>query len=446
MSRRPHLAALALVALLVTAGCSFGAAPDAPVTPESTTATATNATLTDTPAGTGSAPSGPPDVAVRNGSLPDGVDASRTYARVRGVLGVNTTAPAAVRLLNRSALGNRTAARSVPPFWRRMGVAPAPANASLELENGATTAFGTILLAPGSSASTDRTAALLAHEFVHYVQFRTGRLIALNRRLGTATDDRFVVRALLEGVAVLATDAYLARYRPAATPNGALYDRIAAAYPPGSLQRYRNLQYVAGQSYLRARYGDPAAAWEVFGAPPNTSEQVLHATGDPPRPLSVTVRAPGYRPAGRDTLGEAFVRTMLANADPERARRAAAGWGNDTLVRLRADGTRSYVWALRWDDAGNASEFDDALRSHLDARATPDGEGWRLDGCRVELRRQGDVVLLLAGDGPFVNATASVDGPRVRVRVAAGENDTASNATAIGPGRAPGVPAGKPVG
>jgi hypothetical protein len=355
------------------------------------------------------------------------------YDRVLAVTGTDAPAPGSVELLNRSEFEGTVLAPRTPAFWRLLGVTPEPArtNGTADLENGAVTPLGGVFLLLPENATAARARTLLAHEFVHYAQFQRGRLTALNRRLGSTTDERFVRRAMLEGLAVYATDSYVDRYRPDGYPNSALYDRVEALFPAGSRQRYGTLAYTAGRDHLRERYDDPAAAWAVFERPPATAEQVLHGAGDPPASLSVTVRAPEYRSAGRDTLGEAFVRTALQNGlNRSRAHRAAAGWGNDTLVRLRADGRRSFVWALRWDDPGDAAGFVAALRDSLDARASPAGDDrWRLTDRTVGLARADDLVLLVAGNDSFVDFEFDYAGDRGRVVVAPARAPNGVNGT-----------------
>lgn len=118
---------------------------------------------------------------------------------------------------------------------------------------------------------------------------------------------------------------------------------------------------------------------------------------------------------------EAFVRTFLeVGLEPERAARAAAGWGNDTLriARSGADGV-AYVWVLRWDDAANASEFEAALRASLDGRADRVGDGWRLeaiDGIATVRSPTDRTTVLLYGHRSFVG-TAAVSGDNATVRV-----------------------------
>jgi hypothetical protein len=89
-------------------------------------------------------------------------------------------------------------------------------------------------------------------------------------------------------------------------------------------------------------------------------------------------------------MGEAFVRTALeSTVDTATARRAAAGWGNDSLRFLRpsdGQGETSYAWVLRWDDAANQSEFASAYRDSLAARGTQTEGSWNLTDSELSAR------------------------------------------------------------
>ena len=225
--------------------------------------------------------------------------------------------------------------------------------------------------------------------------------------------DRFIPVATLP----FATDAYVDRYGgPDAEPNAALYDRLNDTLRPGSVAWHANLAYVDGRDYVGERVGTASGLSVVYDSPPRTSEQVIHGLSpveEPAAPLDVTTSGDEWRVAATDRLGEAFLRTALAGTlDAGRAARAAAGWGNDTLYTFRrpdaANG--SYAWVQRWDTAADAREYLDAQRDALDERGTAAGDGWRVAGVSVEVRRVGPrTTALVAGDAAFVDGT-TVDG------------------------------------
>jgi hypothetical protein len=357
-------------------------------------------------------------IAVKGGSLP--VDPNRVFARVQSILGTDVKPPSSVIVReNSETLLTGSGSRSVPPFWSALGVTwSEPTEPVPVVENGYTTALGYIVLYPGEQPNATSVSWLLAHEYVHYIQFSQGRAATLQRALGgMSTDDRFVSRAVLEGVAVYTTNAYIDRYVPGARPNSALYSEVAAAFPPGSYQRYANSQYIEGVEYIRERFDRPAGADEVYASPPRTSEQVIHELSpeaEPALSLIVTLRTneSAFIPVGRDTMGEAFVRTVLANGVTEsQAATAAAGWGADRRVIARtADGDVGYVWALRWDNAADASEFVAAFRAYLEERTVEDDSKIRLT------RVSNETVIVLIGDATFVGA-ATVNGTSGAVTV-----------------------------
>ncbi|MFC5970723.1 hypothetical protein ACFPYI_05190 [Halomarina salina] len=373
-------ATILLVALLVLAGCGSpsgtgtNATSDGPDTvgaetpvststpTPSTTASATGVTSTTT-ATTTAAPN--TTIAVREGTLP--VNATLVFERLRTVLDSDVRPPATVVVENGS---SGFGATTVRPFWSAVGVTnAAPTGPPPVVENGYTTGFGTVVVAPGDDSNVSSVRMVLAHELVHYTQFAAGRGQQLQTALPRTTDGEFVTRALLEGAAVVTTDAYLDRYHPETRPNRVLYERIAAAYPTGSAQQYVNDQYVEGTEYVDGRLDSPGENAALYERPPLTGEQLVHGLSpeeEPALPLSVRVAASEYVEVGRDTLGEPFVRTTLAGAvEEDAATRAATGWGNDTLVTVRDGDAVGYAWTLRWDDAGNASEARDAFETRL---------------------------------------------------------------------------------
>lgn len=368
-------------------------------------------------------------IAVTDGTLP--LDPDPVWNRTAALLEVSVSRPQSVRVADDPGdLVPFGAGSTEPPrFWTLLGVTRAGGlneSVTRQMENGVTGATGSIAVYLGTAPSASEVEWLLAHEFTHYAQFSSGWAWDLGTELPDTTDGAFVRRALLEGGAVYTTDTYVRRHVPNGTPNSALYDRVHGLLRPGSAHRFVNLAYVEGTDYVAATVSTPAETRRVFETPPTTSEQVLHATDEPPRPLNVSVADAGdWRVAATDRLGEAFVRTALENGvGADRAAGAAAGWGADELVAVGpgdGDGNRSYVWVTRWDDAANATAFAGALNATLDEQGTETADGWRVDGAAARVTRHGAAtVVLTVGDPAFVrNASVAADGPAVTVRVAA---------------------------
>ncbi|MFB6121298.1 MAG: hypothetical protein ABEJ68_09305 [Halobacteriaceae archaeon] len=386
MTTRTAVSALALAALLVGAGCA------APVADE-------------TPA---------PRVEYEGGSLP--FAAGPVFAQIETTLGVDVPAPDRVHVVSSPRnLSGSVAGASIPRFWSVAGVHTDSGLSQADvdrLENGVTSSIGTIAVYPGEDADAgDRW--VLAHEFVHYVQFQRNAGERVGAAVPATTDGRYVQRSVLEGAAVFTTDAYIAAHAPDQPPNAALYRDLNETLVPGSLAWHYNLAYVEGREYVASRVAGPTALGAVYDRPPTTSEQVIHGLppgAEPAPPLNLTADGGDWRVAATDRLGEAFVRTALAGTlDVGRASRAAAGWGNDTLLTFRRAGVAngSYAWVLRWDAPSEADEFASAMRDALAARGDAAGDGWRVAGVRAELRRaDAQTTVLVAGNASFVNGTA----------------------------------------
>jgi hypothetical protein len=525
------LAAAVLAALVVLAGCTAPIAPGTgqrttggepttePATTEATAAasttnaTATPATAAPATAGAattpesnattttagpdgdsnesanGDADEGPAGVgetrapiAVRGGSLP--VNATVVYERVERLLGVNASAPAAVRVTNASAFyGNLTGTRTGSVtgharFERALGLRQ-PVNASrLVGPNGVTLGYGTVAVYPGQSPARATVAPLLAHEFAHYLQFTTGSTRTLTGNLSAprTTDGAFVRRAVIEGVAVAVETAYVERYLENATTGIARSRDALAALPRASALAHGQRTYVAGYTYLVDRYGSPAAvaanARDAYANPPQTSEQLRHGSTDPPVPLEVDVDAidaadTGYRGGVADRLGEITLRVALANAPGVDAADAAAGWGEDALVVLHRNGTANYAWTLRFDTAADAAHAHRALAVLLDDRgdrlpadeaaknpadATPDDPPgatagpqprWTLAApanARASLHRPTNRTVVLAVGTPAFVADLAVTGANATVELALdGTNTTTRTAPSAPRPRSPGV-------
>jgi len=396
---------------------------DETTTEERKTATPTPTETTESPPPTNET-EGNDSIAIEGGTLSLSLD--HVFAGVRDVMAADVTPPRQVTVFENetemtATLGGGTA--RVPRFYSLLGLEPGEGLNGTEferMENGLTFNTGFIYIVKRPDGDPASTEWVLAHEFGHYVNLRLDRVTTLQSKLGQTTDERFVVRAVREGAAVLTTDTYLARHGNRTDPTAPMYDRLLDAVPPGEIDRYGFSQYVFGHQYVADRIDDPASLDAVFETPPRTSEAVIHGYAPgakPPAVLNVTVEASkSWRPGGSDRLGEAFVRYALENGvSPERAAEAAAGWGTDRLYYLRptTGGNSSYAWTFRWDDAANATEFERTLRDYLDKRGERRADRWTVGSVSAGLRSPTDrtTVLLLGNesvvDGTVVTALAS---------------------------------------
>ena len=262
----------------------------------------------------------------------------------------------------------------------------------------------------------DATAAesTLAHESVHVIQFRTG---AFERLAGTAatprgsTAERLLRASIIEGSATYVQGAYVRRYAPGASrPTDSLRARAANG---SAAARLGVAPYLAGARYVDERVTDSGGVHVVYADPPRTAEELLHDRPPGSEPVApLTVRdAPGddWTSDGRatDTYGELFVRVVLeTGVDESTAADAAHGWGNDVRRQFTpAEGGESvragYAWAIRFDDAANATAFTAAVEAWREARPA--------NASTVRLvRATPETVVLFLGDEQFVaGATAS---------------------------------------
>ena len=412
MDRTRVLGVLALGTLLLLAGCQ---APGTPERPEfSPTVTVVNATGAEQ--GT--------TIAVANNET---LDPGLVFAQVRSLLDADVPPPTNVRVLDDlDAMAGGTPLGGESPVRRHLNVTM---RGDLDLgdqENGAVNQLGGITIYPGEARDPMATTWVLAHELTHYVQVRAGHAGTVRERvdLGT-TDGQFTYRAMLEGPAVFSTEAYLDEYAPGDETTLSLYRRIDDGLPDGSYGKYANRQYLLGYEYTRSLVDSPAELAGLYDRSARTSEQVIHGYRPAEAPmaaLTVTYEGgDGWAETGRDRMGEAFLWAALEDRlGTDRARTAAAGWGNDSLLMVypTTEGNASFAWVHRWDDEANASTFAAAGETYLDRAGTAAGPVTRLDaGATARLERLDErTTLLLVGERAFVTGTTGeAVGSRVRL-------------------------------
>jgi len=473
--------AIACALCLLIAGCTAPTAPTRTTTVESDATAGPNAT-TEPPdasesadgseSATDSATNGTAledGISVSGGSLP--VEHDRIFRRTTGLLGVDVSPPSVVLVRSATEIrgdtggggsaGENATTRS---FAGVMGIHGDASNADAGGENeseddgdegeddGVSVAAYTPsansvvvnerMTAPGRESVLERT---MAHEFVHTVQFRQGAFRRTQRALGvdrTPTRDTYLTYvSVLEGAAVYVAETYDRRYLPgdwATITDGERYRSSPANV------KYRIARYYFGGRYLQHRYDSPANVSAVYDDPPETTEQLLHNDTEgfeDPRSLNLSVEPGRNRTLGRtDTYGELFTRIALGSElNESRAADAAAGWGADRLSSVVGpNGTRSFVWATRWDSLAEANEFEAATGEYLDSRANRSGGVWRdsvgtnATGDSSErgsdeslafrtVRTSDETVVLLAGTESFVSG-ASASGTNESVSVVAGDD------------------------
>jgi hypothetical protein len=296
---------------------------------------------------------------------------------------------------------------------------------------------GIVLVSDSETPTVSR--GTLVHELVHALQ---DQQLTLSYSSETR-DTQLAARGLVEGDAVTVQREYESR----CGVNWTCIDRPSAGAPPaGPIARNPGVYltiiqpYITGPEFvaaLRERSagaesdeGDWAAVNDAFGEFPASTEQTIHPEAypeDEPAFLTVEDRSTeAWERAGSTTLGEAQIHVMFWKQRfvprPDDAirtdydHRLSAGWDGDRLVAYRNAETdeSAYVWKLVWDSPAEASEFHEGyvrmLRLRLDAErrgatyVVPDSPF--ADAFRVTL--EGDTVTVV--NAPSVEALSEVSG------------------------------------
>jgi hypothetical protein len=363
-----------------------------------TTTEQTTAAPTDTPQPT----SVDPDrVSVEGATLP--YDANEVWERVAGLLETDASGPGTVVVQNISA--ERTPERS--RFQRLLGVAAAPQYriAGLTRPPG-----NQVLLSAAARNASTGLEVTLAHEYVHVAQLRERALERVWSAVGGTRDGRTTYQSVIEGAAVYVAQRYADRYVTETRPS------IEARYENTTgLERFATAPYYYGLRYVADRFDDPSRLGQLYENPPRTTEELLHGLAPGSEPVAALSVDPDTDRQTRvePRLGELYVRTVLNTAlNESTAAEAAAGWGNDRLVRFGRTASADYAWVLRWDNASDATEFQRAAGAYVDARSGLNAS--------IRVRKPGpETTVLFAGDASFTrNATATVSNGSVTVRTA----------------------------
>lgn len=287
---------------------------------------------------------------------------------------------------------------------------------------------------------TEQTETVVAHEAVHVIQYEQDAFATTTRNVGDDNEFRGTVdagltyQAVIEGTAVYAETAYWEEYDGNGTPPNERMEELY--YSNEGAMRLGIGPYYWGAEHVADRVTDSTEFETIYENPPRTTSELIHGVDEDEPPVSeleVEGDETGDWEAvemSRDRKGELYVRVALASElSDETAAEAGTGWRNDQRLSFSNGTNRSYVWALRFDDAENASVFEEALHEFVDARGEPesvphpDGDGeitvWRSDdpdaSYRVE-RVGDDTVVLILGDHAFVDET-EVDGDDGEVHV-----------------------------
>ncbi|WP_436901179.1 hypothetical protein [Halovenus halobia] len=409
-TRRHALVLIVLAVAVAVSGCQAPGANTGPTTPE------TPVNDTETPdAGDGPFPLSDP-VNITVDGAPVEPDPGLIHDRLQVLLETDTPAPERIQSYNNTTgfANSAPGGLQLPSrFFRVVGFETGPVENTFidRVGNGYTLGLGSVAVYVSPNATRNEAEMLLAHELTHYIQFQNERQQALAAELDIQTvDGSYVLRSLLEGPAVVATDNYLREFSENGTLNSPYYDREQKRYPPGHIGRWSNSRYQIGTDYVTSQIGSLSDIGEIYEDPPTRSRELLDPDAGQ-RPALATVLEHDREQISSNRLGAAFTRFGLeSHVDPSRAEAVAEGFGTDTLYQYSSgqDTYGNYVWVTRWESEADAERFNATITDYFDARGNQTTEGWRLSelGLTVEVRSAGaDTRALVVGSASFVDET-----------------------------------------
>ena len=245
-----------------------------------------------------------------------------------------------------------------------------------------------------------------------------------------ATDRGLAARAVVEGSATYYMERYLrsdlamflAFLRDSAKQGG---QEVIYRVPVVVTAHMVLFPYVEGRRFLtRITAGDSGRISDLYGALPETTEQILHPGkygpgGDYPFHIQLPDFGPllpeGWEAGDEDQLGELTVALLLnefaGGENREKLGRiirpfsggvlfrgetklASEGWDGDRVAGyFGPDGAVAFVWASRWDSPGDAREFATAYKRSFPLKR--ESLGLRATEWHVEVR--GDRVVIVEG-------------------------------------------------
>jgi hypothetical protein len=430
MATRRRLAALILALTVVLSGCAADSAAFQTTHGENDSNATSETTVP--PQTTELNVTEEYSVPVEGASLP--VDADRTFARVQALVGTDVE-PQSVTVREGSSRSSSASYYTSQSFFRIMGLDET--NYSTNGASGVTYRNGEVRLTT-REASDGEIERVLAHEFTHTLQMRSGMTESLNRdsTVTRSTDASLVRQALVEGGAVYVTDVYSERFQ---SPTVHQSDVVTAEYESGpDGNRYLWAPYHFGYRYVAATVDSPDELETAYENHPETTEQLIHNSTpaeEPAADLELTAGDTGnWFRTDSDTKGELVTRIVLrSHLSRAQAAAAASGWGNDRLYVYEhsSGGTEGIAWALRWDDASEADEAQAAFEAYAQQRSESSGTTVQVERVTTE------TLVVFAGDEQFVdNAYAAGTDDEIRVSI---DERTAAVQTALSPTDAAGA-------
>lgn len=234
-----------------------------------------------------------------------------------------------------------------------------------------------------------------AHEFTHALQDQYYDLengLNINEETcETNSEYCAAVQALIEGDAVLSETLWFLENSTTQDKKELLefyqsYESPIYDSAPEFLQEDFLFAYEKGLNFVQTIYdqGGYPAVDQVFGAPPVSTEQILHPESYPDdQPVSIeigdleAVLGSDWEEIDRNILGEWYTYLVLSKPNNNQfaltendATDAAAGWGGDQYVILRASDLNeaALVTLSQWDSNSEVNEFWDYLTEYGDKR------------------------------------------------------------------------------
>lgn len=464
--RKRTILALVIAAMMVLAGCSTGetgttAEPTDDTTAEETTVATTTAT-TEAPTTTTDDEEDYPEVKTEDcAHRPDGDDAlvdvsgaclpfnsDAVYKRVMDMAGVDLDKGPSVKAIPARQTSRYDLGFDNETFGATMGIAPdgTPSVFVPGFAQPNSNPDGTVNPAVtmryiglwndtalqdelGIQYGPDDVEVTAAHEFLHVVQFYQGsqeRLAANLTSEGVNLAD--VELAMVEGSASFFESEYQRLYMD--NPNAM---RNFSAWANSSAYTMKQLgPYVAGSHYTRWYLNGSTENFEkIYDNPPVSMEQILHKYApdeELPKNLSVDgeVSSDWSTPSSAKTKGELFLRSALrSGVSGPKAADGAKGWGQDGVIEFQntsysAAGNYKYGygWAIRFDDATEAAEFESIFQEWLDSKGSI-GNGLYGESADQTYRMvvvSDETIVVLAGHEDFTEY-ATVSGNTTHVEI-----------------------------
>jgi hypothetical protein len=217
------------------------------------------------------------------------------------------------------------------------------------------------------SGYEDEREKIYAHEYTHVLQDQHFNLTEILNQ--STFDGRMARDALVEGDALLTYDLYQGK-----TPSG-LTIGVSKVYEDvtrRTLEAFRTFPHIRGKFFVIQLYKEGGDGWdlvnEAYRNPPRTTAMIMHPDKYTDGENGIDMAAPDFSLDGwnmtiNDTMGELFIRTMLADhIKSSNASTSASGWGGDRLVLYQNETDYLFCFNISWDSPADADEFLEAYR------------------------------------------------------------------------------------